>query len=149
MPKSIHVPRFKFDKDDIESLFDEIGDLLLSEQQRTTATFDNVDPTFQKEIFLKSGNLHLKVGPTNNEDGQIWSYLEGGTDIRFYGMVEPFEPKTATRRIDPVQGQFSGRFYNPQGFPGIEARSWNDEIIKQNLPKIVNIVNAGLVKALK
>ena len=135
--------------DTLLTIYDEFGDRVLLQFDRTTNTFETVDPEFLKELKQARGEISLKVGPKDDEDGLIWKFLEGGTSVRFVAMSEDFTPKTAVRRLDSVRGTGAAIRFTQEPLPGIEAREWRKVIIEEQLPLLQEAVNEGLADLLK
>lgn len=91
----------------------------------TTRNFQQVLPTFLIEEYEQGHDLIMAVGPEDNKSGQIWVYLDQGTDIRYAILSSDWNSKTRPNSFSTSLG--SGRVVKidinfPQ--PGIEARNW-------------------------
>jgi hypothetical protein len=120
--------------------------LSVKEFEKTTETWNDVNPTFEYE--LEADSVH--IGPVDDQDGQIWTYLEEGTDIRYAVMSEDFEPKTSVRVVGStagVGGLTHFDFENPR--PGIVAREWSEVIGEKLEPKFVKDVQSLIKRTLR
>lgn len=101
------------------------AELTVAEMKKTVETWNDVNPTF--EYDLEADSVH--IGPADDQAGQIWQYLNDGTDIRYAIMSEDFEAKTTPGVVGStagVGGLTHFDFENPK--PGIEAREWTEVI---------------------
>ncbi len=129
----------------IQALLKKYADLTIIEMEKTTETWENTDPEF---IFEIEGNK-VKIGPTDDKDGDIWRFLNDGTDVRYAVMSEDFEPKTSPGIIGStagVGGLTHFDFDNPK--PGIEARNWTELIGEKLQPKFAADVQEMLKQTL-
>ncbi len=130
----------------LKPVFVKYGKLTVAEMKKTTATWNDTEPTFETEI---DGDT-LTVGPTDDEDGDIWRYLEEGTEVRYAIMTEDFEPKTTPNVVGSSAGVGGLAFIdldNPQ--PGIESRNWTEIIGDELEPKFTKDVQKYLKRTLR
>lgn len=120
---------------------------------RTTQFFDTIHPVFQSQVEKVGGDYQVTTGPFDDGDqgsGQIWGFLDQGTDIRYAFMSEDFVAGTTPGTFDtqPKLGQKVGfNFVEPA--EGIEARGWTVLLAEEEQPRFAGEVRDTLGKWLK
>jgi hypothetical protein len=118
----------------------------VTEFEKTTETWNDTDPTFEYELESDG----VLIGPADDEDGQIWVYLEEGTDVRRALMSEDFEAKTTPGVVGSRAGVGGVVYISPDlELPGIEARGWSKAVGDDLEPKFVADINAYLKRTLR
>jgi hypothetical protein len=89
-------------------------------------------PSFPVTDVTEGGDLILNVGPDGEERiVNIFRYVDEGTRVRYARMTNPFTSKSAPGRLQSGSGQggFEELDFIPR--PGIEARKFGEQIVKQ------------------
>lgn len=89
-------------------------------------------PSFPVQNVSEGDDLTLNVAPDGEERiVKIFHYVDAGTRVRYARMSNPFLPKSAPGQLrsGPGQGGFEELDFIPR--PGIEARKFGEQIVKQ------------------
>jgi hypothetical protein len=79
------------------------------------------------------------VPNTNTEGNKKFLWLEEGTKVRYATMTPDFKPKTQRGVLGSTRGRGGKAFVDKRKpKPGIEAREWTEQIIKEKrLPQVM------------
>lgn len=149
------------------------GQVIKSEFDKTTASWDGAKPTFEIAIGLTRQDAIVLVGPGGNPEGaQKWVWLDEGTkknypitaknprvikrngkSVKMPPMLifrhgSGFTPKTQIGIFASGSGANTGSWVSKKTVthPGIEARQWTQEIAKRRRKKFTqNIIKAARV----
>ena len=105
------------------------GKKFKGEYDKTTATWVS-RPQFATEIAVSDDEMSVQVSTTDN----VYRFLHDGTKVRWAIMSSDFEPKTQPRILGSRPGRgtvvLRGKSVMKEPQPGIQARNWTQEIIK-------------------
>lgn len=135
------------------------GRLVKREFEKTTKTWKGAKPTFEIAIGLTGQDAIVLVGPGGNQEGaQKWVWLNDGTPphpIRAKNVPNlifrdgrGFKAKTKVKTFTSGPGANVGKWIKKPAVkhPGIEARDWTGEIVKNRRKQFTrNMIKAARV----
>ena len=138
-------PLYKPEKMNINKLLADIGETAVNQFNITKRTFEEVDPTFEMEI---EENKSVTVAPEDDRDGEIWGFLNNGTDVRHAVMTPEFEAQTRPGFLIGSQGRGGVGFISRDIIlPGIEPRGWTGIVSDDLTPRFIRAVEDMLKEA--
>ena len=149
--KKIKAPRLQIDAVRLELLnvMRAEGRVHQRELRKTTATWQGDKPQFESLVSLQGGAATVLTGPVGNEMGiKKWSWLDGGTRVRYATMSGDWRSKTRVKWFGSGGGKGRMLFVNRRRpRPGIAARGWSEALTLTRKNAFQKAVLAGLKRA--
>lgn len=109
-----------------ERVLDDLGQEAKELFQKTTETWNH------NVVFVLTTNKDGRAVSTRGEEGQIYTYIDGGTRVRHAVMTPDFKPKTFVGKLYSAPGQGGMAFVSKKlNLPGIKARGFSETIQKK------------------
>lgn len=119
--------------------------LVTQQFERTTRTWRN-KPRFTSKIEETGTSIIADTGT----ESEIYGYVSNGTSIRYAVMTPDFVSKTVPHVVSSRAGAGGLSHFNfRQPRPGIEARRFDDAIVRQQTRTIQRILQEEIDRAVK
>jgi hypothetical protein len=124
--------------------------------EHVTATWQEHHPVFVDTIVDQGDEIHGYIGvDTDTKDGQVFHWLDDGTNTRYALMTNPFIPKTTPHVLGSKAGVGKMRYVASKhsklgqiraSKPGISARYWSDEVYNKRKQYFIRNFSNILIK---
>lgn len=111
----------------------------------SASTYETMPPEFS--VKKSKGGMVALVTPERDKAGQIWSWNNRGTKVRYATMDEKFRPKTRPNVLRPTRGAGPREplfvdTSRPQ--PGIKPRLWTTIVAENRGKKMQKDILSGV-----